>query len=187
MDCWGEILTCEDICIRNSSLNHNQVSLPHEKAFDNDWEDNIRLLREIHFMKHLPHPNITPIVSIYMNKEAQNIEIAREEEEEDDQPVISKPSKQAKIADEGQNNNKKSKMKSPAVQAADKEQQLKPINSKTQEALKKNLKCFYIVMPLYTPGSIDMMGIIRNEKQFCSIMRDCVSGLLWMHRHKVFM
>ncbi|CAD7942798.1 unnamed protein product [Amoebophrya sp. A25] len=101
-----------------------KVSLPHERAFDGEWEDNIRLLREIHFMKHLPHPNVTPIISLYMNKEARGGDL-------------------------------------------------------------KQLKCFYIVMPLYVPGSIDQMGVIDDQKVFCGIMRDCVSGLLWMHKHKV--
>jgi len=100
-----------------------QVSLPHEKAFDSEWEDNIRLLREIHFMRHLPHPNITPIVHIYMNKEAK-VDLQK-------------------------------------------------------------LRCFYIVMPLYSPGSLDVMGVISDEKKFCGIVRDVTSGLLWMHKHKV--
>lgn len=50
------------------------------------------LIREIHFMKHLPHPNIAPIITMYLNREAR--------------------------------------------------------------ADLSKLKCFYIVMPLYEPGSI---------------------------------
>jgi len=92
--------------------------------FDEEWEDNIRLLREIHFLKHLPHPNITPILDTYFNKEC---------------------------AEHGMD----------------------------------QLKCFYLVMPLYSPGSLDSMGVVQEEDQFCGILRDIISGILWMHKHKV--
>eukprot|EP00392_Amoebophrya_sp_AT5.2_P006343 g6355.t1 len=170
---------CTDIAVK-------KVSLPHEKAFDSEWEDNIRLLREIHFMKHLPHPNITPIVSIYMNKEARG-ESAAAEDGGSDAGSSARPSASSSSA--GNIEPKmKSKMKAAAGNSLKSSSTTDPATEEEENLqllLRKNLKCFYIVMPLYTPGSLDTMGIISDERQFCGIMRDCVSGLLWMHRHKV--
>ncbi len=39
---------------------------------EEDWEDALRLLREVHFLKFLPHCNMTPLMGIYANADLRD-------------------------------------------------------------------------------------------------------------------
>ncbi|CAD7928687.1 unnamed protein product [Amoebophrya sp. A25] len=84
-----------------------------------DWEDTLRLLREVHFLKHLPHTNVSPLLKLYSDGTTVD-----------------------------------------------------------------SLTHIYLVMPCYTPGSLDEFAI--ND---IAVVRRICCGLLqalrWMHRHKV--
>jgi serine/threonine protein kinase len=40
-----------------------------EDDCDSDWENGLRLVREIHFLKHLNHPNLSKLVNLFPNKD----------------------------------------------------------------------------------------------------------------------
>jgi len=47
-----------------STVAVKRVKIPNNK---DDWEDTLRLLRELHFLKHMPHENLAPALQIYPN------------------------------------------------------------------------------------------------------------------------